>query len=1027
MNLLKPYVSVEVCESLVSQKEGIMIPVPRARRRLQVEASMVNEEDEDSKTIERHFDGLMEDPIGTERESQSRWYHETAMSNVDCDEDEDEEVSEHFNHEDEDLDLNNDDEDEYYTRLDTIVEEDGEDQTITDQLASKNGSCDEKAPSRLISARPQAKMDDDDLSCPRLQSDITVSKSRSNQESKRYKMSEFDESIEKCYSLKSDQPSQTESLKSYSTRDNKTESIVTNSQMNNTYGESKYQKYQSYVMSLDKTQIPSTTRLISEHQARERQALFRSLHERQKMCDVFGNHGALDLSMKKERTNDRRLKVTDENRRRPRRRKEESKSSYSTRLGGSKNEAELSNDGIPLSSVDLTSMSDRMLDELLGNIASASSSSSLSNDSLSSNDLSPNESSASHSDHESRPKSRHFNKYNSKLQNGSQHGNRRPQDDLSDSSDAADDLSQDRSSSAFSQLAANAKPSARAKDWLPNIVGIHEDESFQLEEQQRKARQQLLKCREAKRRNENDDKDDDFDGDRDFDRNHTHPLNVRVSGAGSGSAGARSYTGNCNGDQLSLSPPLGQSMQADISATSPGFLSGPNRPESSASSSTNLSASLFSNLNRLNLLTVSSSGQAQNHQQQPQQHQQQQPDTRASGQAQACVESVLAGMLSNLSEMAGTEDRDQLNDLLETGLGQIEQLLNCSLTPGVKDSQMASQKLAASGAIQSNASLMSKDSDYGSDTQSAADCFSSHLTLAGSSNRSQPDSPSFVAAQSGGASKTPQMSPLAVELSYKLFEMLHRLNQRRGSTKQPDEQAISRVKADLEQSSDISSLSNTKSTIDRSNGKSVVLINASPISPTLHPDINSNESSRNLIKPSLDYSEKASCVTPQRDSRAQRQQFKTRISIGDGGQVSNIVLLGNESDQTREQQQVENVRQDQRQVSIGTFERVQARRSSRSSLRRRKSFNKSTNGNNSRAGSPIPRSILSQAEQQAAMSQIEPDEIELEPEMASSKQRQLQRALILAQKYNYSPAKLATSKLNSKLGIKTIPKSGEWN
>lgn len=39
-------------------------------------------------------------------------------------------------------------------------------------------------------------------------------------------------------------------------------------------------------------------------------------------------------------------------------------------------------------------------------------------------------------------------------------------------------------------------------------------------------------------------------------------------------------------------------------------------------------------------------------------------------------------------------------------------------------------------------------------------------------------------------------------------------------------------------------------------------------------------------------------------------------------------------------------------------------------------------------------------------------------------QRQLQRALVLAQKYNYSPAKLAASKLGSKLGVVGASQSG---
>lgn len=198
--------------------------------------------------------------------------------------------------------------------------------------------------------------------------------------------------------------------------------------------------------------------------------------------------------------------------------------------------------------------------------------------------------------------------------------------------------------------------------------------------------------------------------------------------------------------------------------------------------------------------------------------------------------------------------------------------------------------------------------------------------------------------------------------------------------------------------------------------------------------------------------------SPTPSSCGKKPQFRTCLDISSGGQVRVVVSASsspannNAAQQKQQQQQppaadqqVDAALLDQPNVQVISQPKLKhqqefvRRRSGRSSLRRRPSFSGSSTG--VRPGSPVPRSSIggggggihssdapsifaapesSQQDLKTTMAATEQDQHEKDQQLMSKQKqgKQLQRVLIMAQKYNYSPAKLAASKLSSRLQLK---------
>lgn len=734
--------------------------------------------------------------------------------------------------------------------------------------------------------------------------------------------------------------------------------------------------------------LPSTNRLISEHQARQQQALFKALAERQKLLDELGDESA-DLLAVGDITSAGRMKLQRQRRlkrKRRRRRREED----SAKQGNSED--------IPLSAVDLSSMSDRMLDDLMGHIAPASSSS------ISSNGESLDSMSSGEDD---------------------------------DGSGGDDESTSNSDQDHYSQTA-NAQPQqepSRQHRSQPNIIGIHEDEE---RVQATKSRRDSCK-NSSSLRYDNDHEDDDHDN---------HELVVDLKSASFNQHSSKQF--------------LSQLLNNSASSLSPG--AGPRAPMTSELTSLND--------DRLSRTSSSSANEPFDDQSQTKLANQQ-----PAPPPQQSVESVLSQMLEALNEI-GSDNQEQLNELLERGFAHLESLLNCSLgqqTQLQRSQQPAPgnhQKLISGqpSCNQQHHTLLSKDSDYGSDTQSAADCSNvthsqasptslligsqvisespspTSMNTSASSTTSSSGPPGLQPSSSGGNKLSAStLSPLAIELSFRLAESLHRLAQQQQQLKRATSE--DRHERGREEQAEPSQQAPKRQPM-----KSVVMINCnggggggggeSPGQTTRSPSVASIVSSGSnsvAASPSL-----ARNMTPtshqadhqdhrqrQRDKQQQqprgqsaRPQFKTCVNIGGSAQQNKSSVLitnGSPNSETSEdlggggrEAATSPGQQIIRVVSNGpgNFER---RRSSRS-LRRRPSFSGSLTGSIKEPGaprpaSPIPKSIMQQPQ----------DSQQQQQEKQQKKQdKQLQRALVLAQKYNYSPAKLAASKLSSKLQLKEL-------
>lgn len=670
--------------------------------------------------------------------------------------------------------------------------------------------------------------------------------------------------------------------------------------------------------------IPSTNRLISEHQARQQQALFKALAERQKLGDEKS------AGARRRRRQARRLQAS----------------------SGAPD-----SDGVPLSLVDLSSMSDRMLDELLGQIAPASSSSSLS--SMNSSELSYEQpfSDANSTDSDQEPD------HQLQLEG-------RKQSKL------------ERASSARAQGGARA----------PNVVGVHEDERAVGQHQQVAANfRRPLECRDAHRRRSSVDhqrRDDDDDHHHEqqqrLDRQQQHLLL---------SIGDQYESNSTNLDrsaECSLSPAaqveptkLGHDKQALVGSRLEHYFTG----------------------ELIQAHTLGHDGAEQERDQadgldRDERDEHDDADQHDGGagdlQEERSVELVLAQMLEALNEI-GADEQEQLNELLERGFAHLERLLGCTFS--------TSHKMISSTPL-----LVSKDSDYGSDTQSA-DCLSGASAVAIGS-----PSPSSLA----GAGQTmagASLSPAAVDLSFKLAESLHRLARQQANRKTQAPRAAQPPPPAAD------------SQPRRSPMKSIVMINQQqPASEQYRPGT-SSPSSSSLV----------SCCSPSQDAgnptpAKARAQFKTRVNIGTNpsSAVSQLELVA--SAPTGSPAEAE-PSADELAAEQPALQALQRRRSARSSLRRRPSLSGSQSGA-LRPGSPVPRSLVGHQDltsnlenkQTATNSPARSDKMEETKQQQQQQQqlaagqetkqsRQLQRALILAQKYNYSPAKLAASKLNAKLQL----------
>lgn len=798
--------------------------------------------------------------------------------------------------------------------------------------------------------------------------------------------------------------------------------------------------------------LPSTNRLISEHQARQQQRLFRALAERQKLMDELSPASGQRVDLMSAASLSESLRPVSGS---------AAGRSRKKRPAGPSNES-----GVPLSAVDLSSMSDRMLDDLLGHIASASSSSLSSNgESLDSSDLSNKE---------------------DEDEEGAEEA-------LSDSSDA-------RLAADEQRLRSLHRGRKSLGTDAPNVIGVHEDERTRANQGRLR---QANNCRDAyrkQRRNNGDDDDHDADDD---DDNHDHELLEVQLGA---------CTSSELPDSLSPSGPAGEQ------------LGGPRASSREQQQGSRLEDYFTRNLVNAHELSASEASLADEFP--PSSGEQPAPGEHS-------VEEVLMRMLAALGQI-GPGNQEQLNELLERGFAHLEQLLNCSLTAGRRASPVAlppaqlgahklgagaprSQQAGGGGATQKvisasqqqqtivsqSSAMMSKDSDYGSDTQSA-DCFS-QCAEGGAGEPAGPqqqasgakwlaqqapsESPSPSSLTSGsnqwpqrpaqsGAAPTGQLSPLAIELSFKLAESLHRLAQQQQQLQRAppppleqerepepdrDDEPLERVQPETtrQAAERVPAQTSTPPAPKKSPMKSIVMINAGR--PSSAASIVSSASSsalepqpRNLTPVALSGDESAA---------QGRHPFKTCVSIGGApSAVSNVIVASpariepkrgpeqtqDEPDLSKPVSQASEAPEEpepelqadspEPETSANSgeahFISTQLRRSARrSSLRRRPSLGGSARApREPRPSSPVPRPLAAgsvepgePATLQAMMGAAAERERAAAATVATSgqqalanqrQQRQLQRALILAQKYNYSPAKLAASKLSSKLQLK---------
>lgn len=836
--------------------------------------------------------------------------------------------------------------------------------------------------------------------------------------------------------------------------------------------------------SLSAAPLPSTNRLISEHQVRQQQALFRALAERQKLMDELGAASGerVDLMSAASLSESLRAATTLSSARRTARKKRSSTGGYAESHSSEES-------GVPLSAVDLSSMSDRMLDELLGHIASASSSSLSSNgESLDSSDLS----------------------------------------NVSDSSDEEADGPRTKPALESQQTAPASRRKAASANDAPNVIGVHEDERTRANGTTRLLQ---LNCRDAYRRTARNGRDDDDHDADDDDDNHDHELLQVQVGAGADLSDSLSPTTSEQRRQALLAESLAESNRAH---------------QTQPNQTLRLEDYFTRNLvNAHEAFSQDEASESEHEHDVLQAHRDNCTTENGSSCEPSCasVEEVLLKMLEALNEI-GTENQAELNGLLERGFAHLEQLLNCSLTQSAPISQrpavarqapLASnagnttrsqqptlaQKLISSHQVNSSllnstSATISKDSDYGSDTQSA-DCFSqyadnapannhsisepaqqvaaggtgakwqvnaasespspSSLTTSSSAQHSTTSSASSSASSSsancsspskmaakpsdlarqGASTATPattQLSPLAIELSFKLAESLHRLAQ------QQQQQQPQQVQSETKQ----------QVPAKKSPMKSIVMINAAR--PSSASSIVSSSSSSIELSTARNLTP-VERVEPQQQQRA---QFKTCVNIGaaKADEVSNVIVASNatcrnaaganprqiddliskqasgtsevagEQDKDNNGQQVQQVAASDSEPQKAHFVSSQLRRSARSSLRRRPSFSGScvsiSAAKEPRPGSPVPRPLagsLGAGEPQAAaktMGNALAAKVSAESGASNAtsgklntnntainqhkQQKQLQRALVLAQKYNYSPAKLAASKLSSKLQLR---------
>ena len=735
--------------------------------------------------------------------------------------------------------------------------------------------------------------------------------------------------------------------------------------------------------------LPSTNRLISEHQARQQQAtLFRVLSERQRMLDQLGplerleqadllvsGHKLAASGAKQQQaaaTSSGAPKPTAIEARRRRRRKR------SATAGDS------SSAGLPLSALDLSSMSDRMLDNLLGHIASASSGQSASCSSAdsassdSSQELAEGQancgghSSGCSSDEEAQGSSWPHARNRRWLAQAQAHAQPRPPTGSSKAPLDHDSLEH------LARLA-------------PSVIGVHEDEQ-QAGEWPTGGGGRLDRCREAHRRARGPSRGQDDDDE--------HERGEQAAEL------RRTLVGEL--DEAAACTPAPPAASSSVEAV----------------------------LGRM----LAALGEA--------------------SAKRASPALSVEGEAEEEAEEDEEEQRERLNELLERGFLHLEQLLNCNLAPNNAHQQQQQQQVAplaqpTLGLKQTAAATLAssqKDSDYGSDTQSAADCLSAVLDQQQQQQQAE---------RAPGASS---LSPLAVELSLKLAESLHALAQR--------QQRLGRPASLLQSEQTCAGLAQQASSslqVEPSGGqplaaaprrtpmRSIVMIGsptsercpsgAGNVSPARFRTLVSigatggQQQQQQLVSVS-------SCSSPQlQASSDERRQQVSSEELPESDEAKEL------REEEEEEEEEDRLRRQELQVVQVSSGQSALGRSSRSSLRRGPSLRREPGAPRPNSPRPAPlgepeqpsrefertRSLRSRAagqvlkqdnivkqqrelaDQEAQMGKRQQQQVESASAGAScsnqSEQRQLQRALELAQKYNYSPAKFAASKLGSKLGV----------
>lgn len=930
--------------------------------------------------------------------------------------------------------------------------------------------------------------------------------------------------------------------------------------------------------------LPSTNRLISEHQARQKQTLFRALAERQKLLDELGpaeRRRASDLMSLSTATLARQVhrqsslqpassSSTSRHRRAgnistnsngngnsssshrhqkqsapvnqhrtqrsskhtPPAATDDSNSTQATRQTHSRLTCDISVhtcdkdrgkdstitstlmtdnprllDGVPLSSVDLSSMPDRMLDELLGHIASASSGSSCSSSPATS--TAPSSCSSAHDESSSC---------------GSCSAD---EDDLLDDDDSFDSQakSDDDAEAGDTDRSHQAGAAKSATTELPNVIGVHGDDvsvNGALLASGRHQRRLASSCRSdakhsARPRATDDDEDDDRDGSSHHRRKPPHQsLSVRVGGqqqhqhkqapAGEQSMGGSGGTGGGSGSSsLSslLSPRTGSGAPAGAAVATDADIGALRSGEPPT-----VEAVLGHMLEAINGV-VSGPGQVQ------------------AGEAVLTTGAAAAATNAPHSE--------HLNELLERGFVHLERLLNCSLAaPASRAAQPAPHHQPAIGQagspeqrqpqkghlqqqqqqtgqlMQQNNVSLSKDSDYGSDTQSA-DCFSHCNTNAPEQQQQQ---------------QQQTLSPVAIELSLRLAESLRQLAQQQqtmrrqvnaGSANERDLRAMQSLSPEVAVDNGATGVAGnviSNGSVVGSNNSNANRAKRAPMKTVVH--INSDSSPRpnsaTSVSTTNTLSHRSRSTTPANEgggngsnnnlpigsqsqlaaqsSRSARnmtplqQQFKTCVSIGSktssSAQVSSSAAATTSRSppaatitsaepidcdettrRTKQVGQVEDSQQQQQAILSDRQASLRRRRSTRRSSRslgRQRQAQQQTGA--SRPGSPLPRLASEQLQQQVpfdvdstnsstststsaakststtaaaiasnttTMSTDKDSSRELDSPLSSGnitsnvagagkrEQRKLQRALELAQRYNYSPAKLVASKISEQL------------